>query len=90
MGQPVQWIALVAYGVLVFAVAPRAENHRAFLWARSQGDKAPSTSLLTASVLVTWIFAKSITNAANLGRNTGSSVASRTPPGTSPSRPRAC
>ncbi len=71
MVQPVQWLALVAYGALVFLVAPRAENHRGFFWARSQEDKAPSTGLLTASVLVTWIFAKSITNAANLGEKYG-------------------
>ncbi len=67
MAHSVQWLALVGYGVLVFLVAPRAEHHRGFLWARSREGAAPSTALLTASVLVTWIFAKSITNAANLG-----------------------
>jgi len=41
-----------------------------FLWARSR-QGPPSTALLTASVLVTWIFAKSITNAANLGEKYG-------------------
>jgi hypothetical protein len=71
MGQPVQWFALAAYGVLIFLVAPRAEGHRGFLWARSRQGQAPSTALLTSSVLVTWIFAKSITNAANLGEKYG-------------------
>lgn len=71
MGQPFQWLALIAYGALVFVVAPRADNHRAFLWARSRTNQAPSTGVLTASVLVTWIFAKSITNAANLGEKFG-------------------
>jgi len=42
-----------------------------FLWARSKKALPPSTGLLTASVLVTWIFAKSITNAANLGEKYG-------------------
>ncbi len=66
-----QWATLVGYGALLFLVAPRADNHRGFLWARSREDAAPSTGLLTASVLVTWIFAKSITNAANLGEKYG-------------------
>ena len=71
MTHPVQWLALVGYGVLVYLVAPRAEHHRGFLWARSREGASPSTTLLTASVLVTWIFAKSITNAANLGEKYG-------------------
>jgi len=71
MAHSLQWLALVGYGVLVFVVAPRAEHHRGFLWARSREGAAPSTALLTASVLVTWIFAKSITNAANLGEKYG-------------------
>ena len=68
------WLALVGYAVVVFLVAPRAEGHRGFLWARSgetSRSSAPSTALLTASVLVSWIFAKSITNAANLGEKYG-------------------
>ena len=71
MTHAVQWLALIGYGVLVYAVAPRAEHHRGFLWARSRKGASPSTALLTASVLVTWIFAKSITNAANLGEKYG-------------------
>ncbi len=65
------WLALVAYGLLVYLAAPRAEGHRGFLWARARNGGAPSTALLTGSVLVTWIFAKSITNAANLGEKYG-------------------
>lgn len=68
------WLVLVGYAVLVYLVAPRAEGHRGFLWARSGETPratAPSAALLTASVLVSWIFAKSITNAANLGEKYG-------------------
>src|SRR5258708_16207862 len=71
MGTVAQWMALVGYGVVLFLVAPRADHHRGFLWARSRQGAAPSTALLTGSVLVTWIFAKSITNAANLGEKYG-------------------
>ncbi len=71
MGTVAQWAALIGYGVVLFLVAPRADHHRGFLWARSRQGAAPSTALLTGSVLVTWIFAKSITNAANLGEKYG-------------------
>src|SRR5260370_32684350 len=71
MGTVAQWMALVGYGVVLFLVAPRAGHHRGFLWARSRQGAAPSPALLTGSVLVTWIFAKSITNAANLGEKYG-------------------
>ncbi len=68
------WLVLVVYAVVVYLVAPRAEGHRGFLWARSgetSRASAPSGALLTVSVLVSWIFAKSITNAANLGEKYG-------------------
>lgn len=71
MGTLAQWAALLGYGAILFLVAPRADHHRGFLWARSRQGSAPSTALLTGSVLVTWIFAKSITNAANLGEKYG-------------------
>src|SRR5260370_7225378 len=71
MGTVAQWMALAGYGVVLYLVAPRADHHRSFLWARSRQGAAPSTALLTGSVLVTWIFAKSITNAANLGEKYG-------------------
>ena len=66
-----EWAVLAAYTLALWAVAPRAPDHRTFLWARSREAAAPSALLLTASVLVTWIFAKSITNAANLGERYG-------------------
>jgi SSS family solute:Na+ symporter len=68
------WLVLFGYAVVVYLVAPRASGHRGFLWARASetGEgSTPSTALLTASVLVSWIFAKSITNAANLGEKYG-------------------
>jgi hypothetical protein len=68
------WLVLVGYAIAVYLVAPKAQGHRGFLWARSGesgGTRSPSGALLTASVLVSWIFAKSITNAANLGEKYG-------------------
>src|SRR5260370_2978993 len=71
MGTVAQWMALAGYGVVLYLVAPRADHHRSFLWARPRQGAAPSPALLTGSVLVPWIFAKSITNAANLGEKYG-------------------
>lgn len=65
------WLTLAGYGLALFLVAPRARSHRGFFWAEGPRGEAPSTALLTASVLVSWIFAKSITNAANLGERYG-------------------
>ena len=65
------WLSLAAYGALLFAIAPRAATSTGFLWGRDARGAVPSAALLTGSVLVTWIFAKSITNAANLGEKFG-------------------
>lgn len=66
-----QWLALAGYGGLLLWLVPRAGTARSFFWAQAPAGGAPSTALLTGSVLVTWIFAKSITNAANLGERFG-------------------
>ena len=39
------WLALVGYAVLVYVAAPRAEGHRAFLWARAKNGARPSTEV---------------------------------------------
>jgi Na+/proline symporter len=66
-----EWLALALYAVALYAVAPPARTHRGFFWAEDAAHEAPSLALLTGSVLVSWIFAKSITNAANLGEKYG-------------------
>jgi hypothetical protein len=68
---PLHWLVLAGYGGLMLLLVPRATSARGFFWAQAPGGAPPSTALLTGSVLVTWIFAKSITNAANLGERFG-------------------
>lgn len=65
--QTLQWIILVAFGVLFFIVAPRAASVQQFFQAKSGKGKEPTVFLLTSSLVIAWIFAKSIANAANLG-----------------------
>jgi hypothetical protein len=66
-----RWFVLAGYGGVLLLLVPRANSSRSFFWAQTPGGAPPSTALLTGSVLVTWIFAKSITNAANLGERFG-------------------
>ncbi len=62
-----QWIILVLFGVLFFFIAPKAKTIQQFFQAKSGTGKAPGVFLLTSSLVIAWIFAKSIANAANLG-----------------------
>src|SRR4051812_48755491 len=62
-----QWVILVAFGLIFLVVAPRAKSAIQFFKARSGKGKEPGVFLLTSSLVIAWIFAKSIVNAANLG-----------------------
>lgn len=65
------WVALVGYGVLMFFVSPRAVDAKGFYWAHDTRGRETGFWLLTCSTFITWIFAKSVTNAANLGATYG-------------------
>ncbi|MFQ5796276.1 MAG: sodium:solute symporter [Candidatus Bipolaricaulia bacterium] len=65
----VNWIFLLVYGALMVLISPTTMNARAFFQGAERREVGGA--LLTASVLITWIFAKSITNAANLGNAFG-------------------
>jgi SSS family solute:Na+ symporter len=62
-----QWFTIVGLGAGLFLVSPFAKNSSDFFKATSDTQKAPGAVLLTGSLVIAWIFAKSITNAANLG-----------------------
>jgi Na+/proline symporter len=62
-----QWIILVAFGLIFFLIAPKASSAEQFFKAKSSSGKEPGIFLLTSSLVIAWIFAKSIVNAANLG-----------------------
>lgn len=62
-----QWIILIAFGIVFLIVAPRATSAEQFFKAKSGKGKEPNVFLLTSSLVIAWIFAKSIVNAANLG-----------------------
>jgi Na+/proline symporter len=65
-----QWILIVASGLLFFFLSPLAKTTDQFFKAITN-SKAPNGLVLTGSLIISWIFAKSITNAANLGLEFG-------------------
>ena len=54
----------------MYLIAPRAKTIQGFFNGRDK-DRDPSIFVITSSLVISWIFAKSITNAANLGQSYG-------------------
>lgn len=65
-----QWGLIITSSVLLFVLSPLAKNTNQFFKAVHR-KKAPNTFMLMGSLVISWIFAKSITNAANLGLDYG-------------------
>ncbi|MFS4418618.1 sodium:solute symporter [Maribacter sp. 2307ULW6-5] len=61
-----QWGLVVGSSLLLFLFSPLAKNTQQFFRA-VRHKKAPNAFVLMGSLVISWIFAKSITNAANLG-----------------------
>ena len=65
------WIAMIVYAVVMFALSPKATTVAEFFSAKKGGTREMSAGFLIGSVVISWLFAKSITNAANLGASYG-------------------
>ncbi|CAA0173912.1 Sodium/solute symporter. Putative amino acid permease [Tenacibaculum maritimum] len=65
-----QWLLVIITSLVFFFLSPLATSTKQFYNAITK-NKAPSTIVLTGSLIISWIFAKSITNAANLGAKFG-------------------
>jgi Na+/proline symporter len=61
------WAVLAGYCVLVWLFSPRRASPLQFFTGSGEAGGAPSLWVLVASAAITWIFAKSIANAASLG-----------------------
>jgi hypothetical protein len=61
------WGFLAFYGLALFALAPSARTVEGFFRGRDARGRPTSGWMLTSSIFIAWIFAKSVTNAANLG-----------------------
>lgn len=65
-----KWGLVIASSLVLFLLSPWAKNTNQFFKATKK-KKFPNTFMLTGSLIISWIFAKSITNAANLGLDYG-------------------
>lgn len=65
-----QWILVIGSSILLFLIAPFARSANTFFKATTH-NREPRWWLLTSSLVISWIFAKSITVAANLGADYG-------------------
>lgn len=65
------WGFLIFYGVVLYAVTPNARTIGAFFRGEDNSGREAHRWALTASIFISWIFAKSVTNAANLGASYG-------------------
>ncbi len=61
-----QFLFVILSSILLIAVAPKAKTLNDF-FKGSRKDQSPNFLWLTSSLVISWLFAKSITNAANLG-----------------------
>ncbi|MEL6673801.1 MAG: sodium:solute symporter [Bacteroidota bacterium] len=66
-----QWALVIGLGLLMWFLAPRARELTAFFSATQKDGQQPGFWMLASSLVISWIFAKSITNAANLGLSFG-------------------
>ena len=65
------WGFLLAYGALMYWLSPRTVTAGGFFNGEDSEGRQASPLLLTTSIFISWIFAKSVTNAANLGAEFG-------------------
>ena len=61
-----QWLLVTLSGLVFVLLSPLARTVQAFFSAESAQGTQPGVFMLTSSLVISWIFAKSITNAANL------------------------
>lgn len=65
------WALLALYGVSLIALAPTARDASGFFAGTDRQGRPPGTLWLFSTIFIAWIFAKSVTNAANLGASFG-------------------
>jgi len=67
----IQWLVLIGALVLFYFLAPKARSIQDFFFGSKGANHAPNALVLTSGLVISWIFAKSITNAAGLGATFG-------------------
>lgn len=65
-----QWALVIGSSLLLFLFSPWAKSPEAFYSAQQKGT-SPNWVMLTGSLVISWVFAKSIANASDLGYQFG-------------------
>lgn len=65
------WGFLLVFGIVMYLVAPKSEDEAGFFRGHDTQGRPASEWALMMSIFISWIFAKSVTNAANLGASYG-------------------
>lgn len=65
------WGFLLVFGVVMYLVVPRSKDEAGFFRGHDDKGRPASEWALMMSIFISWIFAKSVTNAANLGATYG-------------------
>lgn len=65
------WGFLVVYSVIMYIMSPKTRSIKSFFKGADDKGNPVSPTLLIVSIFISWIFAKSVTNAANLGAEFG-------------------
>lgn len=60
------WLVLLAYAVVTWLITPKMVSSPQFFNGTSDSGQAPGVILVALSAAITWVFAKSIANAADL------------------------
>lgn len=61
------WGFLLLYGTVMYVISPHARTVSSFFAGTDNSGRPANGWALTCSIFISWIFAKSVTNAANLG-----------------------
>ncbi len=61
------WSFLLLYGGVMYAISPRSRTEAGFFSGSDDAGRPATEWALMCSIFISWIFAKSVTNAANLG-----------------------
>jgi Na+/proline symporter len=65
------WLAMAVYGLVMIVISPKVKDFGSFFAGRDDSGEAVGLGMLVGSIVISWLFAKSITNAANLGGSYG-------------------
>ena len=65
------WGFLLVFGIVMYLVVPKSDDEAGFFRGHDAKGRPASEWALMLSIFISWIFAKSVTNAANLGATYG-------------------